>query len=112
MRYTYQDELQGIGVSGSDVDVVTQRLPESELLVLQRVSVTNETSSGDTATIGITLGGSILWLETLVITTAEYYYALKEPVYIKGAKQIIIRFKGTTTADKLKAFLFGYYISK
>jgi hypothetical protein len=112
MRNTYQAELEGIGVSGSNVDLKTQRLPNTKLLVLQRVSVTNETSGGDTATIGVDLGGKILWLETLTITTAGLYYALKEPVYIEGAKQIIVRFVGTTTADKLKAFLFGYYTSK
>lgn len=109
MRHTHQDHLEGIGVTGSNVYLIGRRLPDNKLLSIQRVSVTNETNGTVSATVGVKLGSDIVWLETLLITTAGYYYALKEPVFVVGAKQVVVRFGSTTDGDKLKANVFGYY---
>jgi len=108
MKNTISEELTGIGVTGSNVDLETKRYNGSKQFVLQRVSVTNETNNGDTATIGIKVGSNILWLETVTITTAGLYYAITDATFVNEGHSVIVRFKGTTNADKLKAFVFGY----
>lgn len=112
MKHSFSDELSGLGVTGSTVDLETKRQKNKHILVLQRVAVTNETAGGDTATIGVKVGSNIYWLETLTITTAGLYYALTQPVHVMGGHSIVVRFTGPSTGEKLKAFVFGYFRSR
>ena len=107
-KITISDELQGVGLSGSNVDLEGKRQDKSYLFCLQRVAVTNETSDSTYATIGVKVGSNIKWIETIDITTKAKYYSLKEPVYVNGGQSVIIRFGSTTTNDILKAFVYGY----
>jgi hypothetical protein len=112
MKYTLQEEMEGRGVTSQNVDLETKPIPPNTVLSLQRVSFTNETNNSAIATVGVKVGGNIKWVETFILTTATYYYALKDPIFIVGGKSVIVRFGGVTTGDVLKAFVYGFYVDR
>lgn len=109
-KHTYQEEIVQVSDGSASIDVKGKRLPENKVLCIQRVSVVNETSTEDTATIGVALGSAQYWFETLTLTVAGNYYALTDPTYVHSVRHLIVRFNGTTTGDVLKVFAYGYYL--
>ena len=109
MRNPLEIELQAVSDGSANVDLISPLQPEGALIVLQRVAVTNETNNASTATIGLMLGSSIKWLETLTITSLGLYYALTEPIYTTAQRRLVVRFKSTSDGDVLRVYAYGYY---
>lgn len=108
-RDTLNYELFGSSDGGTTFDIKSNPIPKNEVLCLQRVACTNETSNTCTATVGVLKNNKPYWFETLTLTTANLYYSLKEPVFITGGDRVVVRFRSTSSADKLRAFAYGYY---
>ncbi len=108
MKKPYEASIVIKASSASDVDLMTELLPPNSLFCLQRVAVTDDTTDTKTASIGIVQGSNPTWLETLTLTSKALWYALKEPIWFKATKRVIIRFHSPTSGDTLRANVFGY----
>lgn len=103
-------QLRGIGDAAADVDVQTPMYPDNQVMVIQGVTVRNQTSSGDTVDVGVKIGSTIHWLETITMTTANLLYPISQHYMIGGGRRVLCRFKGTSDADVLDAYISGYLI--
>lgn len=102
------DDLQAVSDGETIFDVISEYRKFGELFCLQAVSVANLTSDHKLAQIGIKRGEKIIWLETIKMTDAAYFYLYKTVVYMPIDHRVIIRFRNTTLGDKLRANIFGY----
>lgn len=109
-RNVFDGEVKEISDGGTTFDVEFRPISEFNVMVLERVSVANLTTNSSNVTIGIKRGAGIKWLETLTLTTANLYYALKESVELISGDFIVLRFRSTSNNDVLQAFAFGYYL--
>jgi len=110
MKHTLEIEKYLIAPSTDDVTVSSEKLPDNQLLCLQHVAIANDTTSGKYATIGVMSADKFLPLETLVMTTATYFYAFKNPVYLHSVKKIAVKFLSPASGDKLRFYAYGYYV--
>jgi hypothetical protein len=102
--------MSGVSDNATDFDLKSQVLPNNHLVCLQRVTLANLTTAQTTAHVGVVIGNSIMWLETVALGSAATYYPMKNPVYIQSLKHVIVRFHGTTLKDRVYAAIYGYYV--
>ncbi len=107
-KQTINQELQGIGVSGSAVTLLGSLLFGNKKVCVQLVSFTNETNDAAIAHVGVQVGSDVRWLKSVTITTATLYYVFADTVHVQEPKRVIVKFTNTTTGDILKANVFGY----
>lgn len=107
---TFNAEVRGLSDGSAVFDLQSRRIPKNDMLCIQRVSITNETSDGTYCTIGVMKGEKAYLFETVTITTKGHFYALTEPIYIVSGTEVLFRFLGTNSNDKLHGFAYGYYL--
>jgi hypothetical protein len=109
MRKTILFELSGTAPSTDDYTIKSEYIKNARIVCIQRMAATDETTDTKAVSFGIKAGKSINWLQTVLLTTKAYYYALTETVYAKGDIQLLMKFHSPTSGDVLRGFVFGYY---
>lgn len=109
-KHTVQAELGGMGTTGTDKDLETSPFPENYLVCLQRVVVRNHNKNDCIADVGVKIGGSIMWLESVVMTDENHYAVMIGETFFESCKSVIVRFCGSRTTDKISAYVYGYYL--
>ena len=110
IRHTIQEEV-GMTSSGDEpTDLKIEPLPDNYIVCLQNVCVTNNNKNGSVVDIGIIVGGSIMWIDSVEITSRGIYYSWNGEVFFRSVKSIILRFNDTDNGDKLEGYVYGYYL--
>ena len=109
MRKPIDFEVNKVAADGNDVVLKTNFIKNAKKICIQRMVATDETTNTKAVTFGVKSGAEERWFETVLLTTATYYYGIKEPIFINGDCQLLFKFHSPTAGDVLKGFAFGYY---
>jgi hypothetical protein len=85
-------------------------LNPNDILVVDTVSASNETSNSKVVDVGFIRGSTVLFIRTLTLTTAGLYYFVHPNVYVPSGYQLYVRFVTPTEGDIYQVNFFGHYV--
>lgn len=80
-------------------------------IVIEAISAHNPDNNNVWAHIGVSRGGTIIYIESLDMADNDAYYVTKNPFTIPEGYRIIVRFSGHASGDKFYVNIFGYTVT-
>ena len=107
-KVEYKQNLKGIGVTGSNVDVIDVKVPSGYKRTLQSISCENETTAFTYLRIGYDRDGTKHWWVEQKSPSLGTLYWLDDPKVLEEGDILTCRFNGTVDDDVLATYVDGF----
>lgn len=107
-RYPLVIPLMRKAISTDTFTVKTPKLRKGDTIILHHICCCNETSAGEVVTVGIKKGTTPVYIKTVTLTTAGYYYKVKLDVDLFSDTQVLIRVISPNAGDIYRFNVFGH----
>jgi len=110
-KRTYFTEQHQKKLTDTTLDyIVLDKAEEEEELHYEKIGVSEKTTAGKVAHVGIRKGSQDIWLETLTLTTAGYYYSPTREITVTQGNQLVVGFAGIAANDVCEVNVNGYRV--
>lgn len=110
-RLPYVASFQRQAISTATFTAKFPKIDSPDYLLVRSLGVSNLTTDASLAHVGLMYNNLALYVETLVLTTKTYFYKMKGALVVPRDYQVIIKFVGHASGDKLYANVTGEIVS-
>ncbi len=103
----FRDTLQGVGVTGSDVDLATKPANAGNLYAVEGITVRDVHNAATRVEFLVGRYGVERYVGATGALVADVPSRFTDGFYISDGERLIVRFVGTTTSDALEATVEG-----
>jgi hypothetical protein len=102
--------LKRQATSTNDFTAKTEPWRAGDTIIIDGVSVCNESSNNKDASIGVTRGDFTVYLETLELDFKTFFYSTKNQIMIPSEYRVVIKFINPASSDIFYVNIFGRII--
>lgn len=106
--FTDTEEEKAPGTA--NIQLTFKRAREDEELHYEKIGVSDLDSASKAAHVGIKKGNKDVFLETLTLTSAGYYYSPTRPIIVTSNNQLVVELVSPTANDRLRVNVNGYRV--